>query len=247
MNGTVLISNICYQKIDGKSLLLDILRPEVLPERPMPIIMEIHAGGWMYGEKLVERNRPFAEEGFFTLSINYRLSNEAIFPAQIEDVKAAVHWLRSHHEEYHLNPDRIGVWGISSGGHLAALLGTTGKGSEKIQAIATLSGPSDFLRMADNAFLPPLLGGPVSKRRTLAIEASPVAHVTKETPPFLIVHGTDDQNVPFEQGIVLRDALMAVGCDVTFIPIAGMGHISMDPSPEIYQAMISFFVKYLQR
>ncbi len=242
----VLISDIPYGTANGKPMLLDILRPEPLPARPMPVLIELHAGAWLYGEKYPERNRPFAEQGFFTVSVDYRPASEAIFPAQIEDIKMAVRWLRAHTEEYNLDTKHIGVWGVSSGGHLASLLGTSGADEEKVQAVATLAGPADLLHMADNPFLPKLLDGPVLERAELARAASPTTYVTPASPPFLIIHGTNDKNVAFEQGVLLRDSLSAAGVEVTFIPIEGAGHLPMDPPQELYKEMLSFFSKHLQ-
>ena len=237
----ILISDVAYGEANGKPLLLDILRPDPVPEASMPVIMEIHAGAWAYGEKYPERNRPFAEQGYFTVSVNYRLSGEAIFPAPLDDLKLALTWLRNHTDEYHLDAERIGVWGVSSGGHLAALLGTT----SDVQAVATLSGPSDLLAMATNPFLPALLGGPVLERQELARKASPVTYVHASAPPFLIMHGTTDQTVPFAQAVLLRDALQKVGAEVTFIPFEGAGHFPAIPTPEFYPPMIDFFSKHL--
>ncbi len=120
-----LMPDVPYGMAGGAPLLLDILRPESPPPAPMPAVVEIHGGGWAEGEKDALRNRFFAERGYFTVSINYRLSSEAIFPAQAHDAKAAVRWLRAHASEYGVDPDRVGVWGHSAGGHLAALLGTS--------------------------------------------------------------------------------------------------------------------------
>lgn len=121
-----LIPDVCYSTVEGKRLLLDILRPAEQLDQPIPVIVEIHAGGWAYGEKYAERNRPFANLGYFTVSLNYRLADEAIFPAQIDDVKQAIRWLKTQADTYHIDPQHIGIWGVSSGGHLAALLGTSG-------------------------------------------------------------------------------------------------------------------------
>jgi acetyl esterase/lipase len=237
----IFIPDVCYGTTDeGKPLLLDIMRPEPPPENRMPVVVQIHGGGWQAGSKDGEQNRFFAEQGFFTISIDYRLSSEATFPTQIEDVKMAVRWVHEHAEMYHLDAQRIGVWGHSAGGHLAALLGTSGdrqtpedkpvveRYSVQVQAVATLAGPADLLRMGEwnpdpNSCESQLLGGPVVERVELARNASPVAFVNRAMPPFLIIHGMQDDVVPFQQAALLHDALKAVDADVTFVPVAG-GH-----------------------
>src|SRR5947209_5439996 len=113
---TAPIEQVVYGSGGGKALWLAILRPDPLPETPMPAIVEIHGGAFMEGWPDATRNRLLAEHGFFTVSIDYRHSGEAPFPAQIHDAKAAVRWLRAHAAEYHIDPDRIGVWGGSAGG-----------------------------------------------------------------------------------------------------------------------------------
>ncbi|HEX4208605.1 MAG TPA: alpha/beta hydrolase [Ktedonobacteraceae bacterium] len=258
----VLIPDVCYGTADGKPLLLDIMRPEPMSVGRMPVVVQIHGGGWYQGQKDGEHNRFFAEQGFFTVSIGYRLSGEAPFPAQIEDVKMAVRWVRAHAEEYHLDPERIGVWGHSAGGHLSALLGTSGdrqtpedepipeQYSAQVQAVATLSGPTDLLRMGGWHDAPDspearLLGGPVQERAELARWASPIAYITRAAPPFLIIHGTQDDTVPFQQAILLRDALRAVEADVTFLPVEG-GHTLHDDWRQDVREVVTFFQKHLQ-
>lgn len=118
--------DIVFSQSGKRPLKMDILRPKILPEMPMPGLVWIHGGAWLEGSKEEgsELLLPFARQGYLCASIEYPLSHEAIFPAQIEDCKCAVRFLRAHAKEFHLNSDRIGVWGRSAGGHLAALLGT---------------------------------------------------------------------------------------------------------------------------
>jgi acetyl esterase/lipase len=225
-----LIPDVLYSTVQGRDLYLDILRPDPLPATPMPAIVELHPGAWMYGGKLPERNRLFAENGFFTVSVDYRHSGEAIFPAQIEDVRAAVRWLRANAAAQHVDPLRIGVWGESSGGHLASLLGAAGDRqtpaeqpaeagpSAVVQAVATVSGPSDLVAL-DNQFVPPLLGGPIPERRELADQANPISYLTpgRPLPPFLILHGRSDGQVPLDQATLLQKALESAGAETETI------------------------------
>lgn len=241
-NATLVISDVPYSSANGEALLLDILRPDPVPAERMPAIIEVHGGGWYEGEKDVERNRLLAEHGFFTVSINYRLSGQAPFPAQIHDAKAAVRWMRAHADTYHVDPERIGVWGGSAGGHLVALLGTSGdvpalEGdvgwsdySSRVQAVVDECGATD---MHDPAFLErrelggaldQLFGGPIEQRPDLVRLANPIRYIRAGVPPFLIVHGTDDEIVPVSQSEWLTEALEKVGGDVTYVPVPGGKH-----------------------
>jgi acetyl esterase/lipase len=258
----VLIPDVFYGVTDdGRPLLLDIMRPEPQPENRMPVVIQIHGGGWQTGSKDGEHNRFFAEQGFFTISIEYRLSGEATFPAQIEDVKMAVRWVHEHAEEYHLDAQRIGVWGHSSGGHLAALLGASGdrrtpedkpvieRYSVQVQAVATLSGPADLLHMGEwnpnpNSFESQLLGGPVLERVELARNASPVAFINGAMPPFLIIHGIQDDLVPFQQAVILNNALIAVNANVRFLLVEG-GHGLREDWRIDVREVLAFFQEHL--
>lgn len=242
VNATLVIDDVPYSSANGEPLLLDILRPDPVPSQRMPAIIEVHGGGWYEGEKDVERNRLLAEHGFFTVSVNYRLSGQAPFPAQIHDVKAAVRWMRAHADGYHVDPDRIGVWDGSAGGHLVALLGTSGdvpalegEGgwgdySSRVQAVVDECGATD---MHDPAFLErrkpggaldQLFGGPIEERSDLVQLANPIRYIRADVPPFLIVHGTDDEIVPVSQSEWLTEALEKVGADVTYVPVPGGKH-----------------------
>ncbi len=225
---------------------LDMLRPSPLPAAPAPAVIYLHGGGWAEGERSTALypwlNPLLAAHGFLTVSIDYRLSRFAPFPAQIHDAKAAVRWLRAHAKEYHINPDRIGAWGDSAGGQLAALLGVTAdlpnlEGncgssgySSRVQAVVTRSAPYDFLStgglMINDAPSPvtQLFGGTISEREELMRSASPISYVGPGIPPFQIVHGTLDETVPFEQAKHFTQALKAAGSEADFLPIADAYH-----------------------
>lgn len=254
---TVLIPDVCYGTVGDTRLLLDILQPELTPEKGLPVVVEIHPGGWMYGEKYGLRNQFLAEHGFFTASINYRLSGEAPFPAQIDDVKRAIRWLRSQAQTYHLDPGRIGVWGESSGGHLAALLGTSADRqapeevpeispiSAQVQAVATISGPTDLVLLA-NPYVTALLGGPPQSHAHLA---NPVSFLTDPlvVPPFLIIHGTHDTQVPLQQAMMLYEALKAVEAEVTFQPVEADHNLMGSAFQATGQALLlEFFTRHLR-
>jgi len=255
----------------GRPLRMDIYRPKAPPEEPMPAVIWIHGGAWRQGDKESGGPRlvPLVQHGYFGASIEYRLSPEAVFPAQIEDCKCAVRYLRAHAEEYHINPGRIGAWGSSAGGHLVAMLGTTagikeleGTGgwaeqSSSVQAVCDWFGPTDFTSIADQpsriAHDAPdspggmLIGGSLRENREKAIRASPVTYAHKDAPPFLIMHGKADQTVPPQQSIILAEALRKAGVPVDLVLVDGMGHGAGGfTTPANLKQVIEFFDKHLK-
>ncbi len=173
-----LIPDLVFSAPDGKPLLLDLYLPQDAA-RPLPVIVWLHGGGWLHGDRRLapDLSRYFAASGFAMASIEYRLSNEAIFPAQVHDVKAAIRWLRTHAAQYGLDGARIGLWGSSAGGHLAAVTALAGNGvleadgweaggiSAEVQAVVNGYGPTDFSQMdAQRKPLPPELEDPESVR-----------------------------------------------------------------------------------
>jgi len=233
----------------------------------LPLIIWVHGGAWMGGDK---GNCPavrFVHKGYAVASINYRLSQHAIFPAQIEDCKAAVRWLRANADKYGLDPKRIGVWGSSAGGHLVALLGTTGdvkefdkgenlKFSSRVQAVCDYFGPTDFLKIGElpsnikhNAADSPeskLIGGAILENKEACRRANPITYVTKDDPPFLIVHGDADLLVPHNQSELLYEALQKAGVQAKLHIVKGGGHGGFK-DPSIDRMVEEFFGKYLMK
>lgn len=218
--------------------LADIYLPDAAP--PLPIILWLHGGGWRFGDRRLAPDlaRYYAERGFAMVSIDYRLSDSAIFPAPLEDVRTAVRWVRANAEQYGFDAQRIGLWGSSAGGHLATLAALTGAG---VQAVVNGYGPVDFLRMdADRALAAPsdpplsaddtdsfesrLMGAPVQTCPERVREANPLTYVHTGAPPMLILHGADDRAVPFRQSVRLYEALAAHDCDATLCITSGLGH-----------------------
>jgi acetyl esterase/lipase len=210
-------------------------------------------------------------QGFAVVDVGYRLSGEAIFPAQIQDCKAAVRWIRANAKKYSLNPDRIGAWGSSAGGHLVALLGTAGdvkefdtaenaEYSSRVQAVCDWFGPTDFLRMNDfpggmdhNAPNSPeslVIGGAIQENKEKVAKANPITYITGNEPPFLIMHGDKDGTVIYNQSELLYDALVKAGTDVTLYCVKGGGHGfggATDDTPEgIFKMAADFFEKHLK-
>jgi acetyl esterase/lipase len=214
---------------------------------PLPLIIWVHGGGWQNGSKAnaFPLRFDFAAKGYAVASIGYRLSDAAVFPAQIQDVKAAVRWLRAHAAEYRLDPARFAAWGSSAGGHLVAMLGTAGdikafdvganlEHSSRVQAVVDYYGPSDFARFVSTRGYEThgrpgspeskLIGGTVAEHPALAAAASPVTHVSRDDAPFLILHGADDPVVPLNQSEALHAALQQVGVASALHVLPGAKH-----------------------
>ena len=234
-----------YASVDGIALKLDLYLPDPRPAHPVPLVLWVHGGAWRAGSKDGTYAPEVLGESYAVASIDYRLSQTALFPAQIHDVKAAVRFLRAHAGRFGLDPDRFGAWGSSAGGHLVALLGVTCGDADLegtvgghldpsscVQAVCDFFGPTDLpallgQRGADTRRPMPedhLLGGSLEELPDLAALASPITHVDASDPPFLILHGGDDPTVPVEQSIAFDEALRAAGVDTTLIVIDGAGH-----------------------
>jgi acetyl esterase/lipase len=243
---------------------LDLYLPEKA-DAALPVIVWVHGGAWRGGSKNGCPATAFVGRGYAVASINYRLSQHAPFPAQIEDCKTAIRWLRAHAREYNLDGNRIGVWGGSAGGHLVALLGTTadikeleGNGghpdqSSRVQCVCNFFGPTDFLLMAKDSKDPgnplaQLIGGPVVDNKLKAIKASPITYVTKDDAPILILHGDQDRLVPIGQSEVFAKALKGAGVEVTFKEVKGAGHGGTAFSSAESRKLISdFFDRHLKK
>lgn len=257
-----------YAKTPQKTLRLDLFVPEKIVA-PVPVIVWIHGGAWRAGNKTNSPALPFAAKGYAVASIIYRFSQEAIFPAQVHDCKAAIRWLRAHAAEYKLDAGKIGVWGSSAGGHLAALLGTTGgvkelegelgnpEFSSRVQAVCDWFGPSDFLKMNEQAGTggkmnhdapdspeSKLIGGAIQQNKEKAAKASPLSYVTQDDAPFLMMHGDLDPLVPLAQSQMLRDVLDKAGVAATLHVVKGAGH-GFD-GDENLKKVESFFEQHLK-
>ncbi len=233
---------------------LDLFVPKPKDAQKMPLLVWIHGGAWKEGDKSDNPALPALAEGCAVAGINYRFSQQAVFPAQIEDCKAAIRWLRAHAAEYQIDPDRIGVWGISAGGHLAALLGTSGdvKGfdvgenlniSSRVQCVVDWCGPTDFEEFAKfkgeiptdtpDSPITALLGGRVSERLELARQANPITYISKDDPPFLVMHGDQDHIVPLSQAEMFVAALKKAGVPARLSVAKGGGHVFSDTSDQV--------------
>ncbi|MEO0447135.1 MAG: alpha/beta fold hydrolase [Verrucomicrobiota bacterium] len=266
------LKDLPYADNDNPRQALDLYLPRSRDaEKPLPLLVFIHGGGWQSGSKdgAGRRLAPFLESGHYAgASIGYRLTDEATWPSQIHDCKAALRWLRAHAAQYHLDPDRVAVWGTSAGGHLVAMLGVTHEvdglegelGSHddedsSVQAVINFFGPSELHTMNDDEDYPStmdhnapnspeskLVGGPIQENLEISRNASPLSHVSEDDAPTLIVHGTKDPLVPFPQSLQLDERLDDAGVSSTLITVEGAGHGRGFP-PRI-QALIETFLAH---
>lgn len=237
----------------------------------MPAILYVHGGGWTKGDKRAgagaEDIPELVSRGYLVAAVNYRLAPQYKFPAQIEDLKCAVRFLRANAAAYGIDPDHIGAWGGSAGGHLVALLGVTdatagfeGSGgyasqSSRVQAVVDMFGPTDLTAVFQGA-APPLMEqvfGITDKNSDIIKRASPVTWVSSDDPPFLILHGEKDALVPLSQSEKFYDRLVATGVPATLTMVENAGHGfapaggTIDPSrTEITGLVADFFDQYLK-
>jgi acetyl esterase/lipase len=225
------------------------------------LLIYIHGVAFMFGSKKSDlMPLRLLAKGYAIASLDYRLSGDAVFPAAIEDCKAAVRWLRTNAAEYKLNPDHFVAWGESAGAHLAAMIGTTGDTkrfevgenldvTSDVQGVVDYYGPTDFLQMDAHA-LPnsqkhnpadspesKFVGGTITEHPDVVQGANPITYVSQRTPPFLIAHGTDDHIVPFHQSELLAAALEKTGVPVVFYPVEDADHIFRGITPEGTRAL----------
>jgi acetyl esterase/lipase len=265
-DGTTVHRDLAYVADGHERQKLDLYLPR--SETPTPVIVWVHGGAWLAGSKDRTPALRGLSEGYAVASINYRLSQHAIFPAQLEDCKAAVRWLRAHAGEYNLDPAHFAAWGASAGGHLVALLGTTGgvekfdvgghlEFSSRVQAVVDEFGPTDFLQMDDhrmaegmrhntpNAPEARLIGGPVQDNKEKVAAANPITYIDADDPPTLIVHGDKDPLVPHHQSELLEAALKEAGVPVTLYSVEGGGHGGFK-DPRVPELIEGFFERQLK-
>lgn len=210
---------------------------------PCPAVICIHGGAWKAGKRqdLAQTIEVLAQRGFAAATISYRLVPSAQYPAQIEDCKAAVRWLRANAKKYNVNPDRVGAIGFSAGAHLCCLLGTTEKKdglegtggnpeqSSSVQAVVSFFGPTDFTvrnwsKELEQQVLMPFLGGSFDDKSEAYRQASPIVFARKNAPPFLFFHGSEDQLVGVRHSKLLCEKLQSLGGDARVVILEGEGH-----------------------
>jgi acetyl esterase/lipase len=263
--------DIVYATVNGYPLHAQLSYPKN-PTGLLPAIMQIHGGGWIGGSYKFD-TAGMARHGYFAISIEYRLDNVAKWPAQIEDCKLGVRWLRANAAKYNVDPNRIGAWGSSAGGHLVACLGTMadekeyeGNGgypgvSSAVQAVVDFYGPTDFTNLSPTVYSPVavsltkgLFGVAYAQNPALWKSGSPVAYVKAGDPPMLLVHGDSDGLVPVAQSLVFDAALTKAGVPHQLVIVKNGDHgfkprpgTTIDPSnAQINAITMTFLAKYLQ-
>lgn len=275
--------DIVYSVLPGfRPLVVDVYTPRDRAT-PHPLVLYIHGGGWTGGHTRHSGAlsdfpavlAKLASEGFVVASLEYRLSGEAPFPAQLQDTRAALRYLKANAAKYGIDPARVGVWGGSAGGHLAALAATTcgdthfdpapsAAGSECVQAAVTWYGVFDFAPMlareaaaprGDNAMNALLRCKPAECASAAVADASPASHIDSRDPPFLLIHGEKDAVVPVAQSREAEKLLKAAGVPVESLYIPGVDHSFIASTPEATRAAtleatnatFDFFHKTLRR
>jgi acetyl esterase/lipase len=263
-----------YREGASKSWRMDLAMKNDFTGKPRPGIVVVHGGGWLEGDKssfvFQDRSSPanivdFAKLGFVAVTINYRLSAEAPFPAALEDCKCAVRWLRAHAKEFNLDREHIGAWGNSAGGHLALMLGMVGRDaglegdgpypeqSSLVQAVVSDSGPIDMVHQFRDSHISEVvkrfLGGPPEGDRATAYKrASPNNYIKGDTPPLLLIYGVADLQIPI---VTADEFVLALGkagaADVTYYRMAYIDHCphSLVAIPELPKVVDDFFLRTL--
>jgi acetyl esterase/lipase len=261
--GVVETKDVEYGKVGDRKLLLDLYMPAKL-DKPAPGLIFIHGGGWKGGNRSDYKYYTvrYAKRGYVCATISYRFSQEAPFPAAVQDAKCAVRWMRANAAKYHVDPDRIAVLGGSAGGYLAMMVGYTsdvpeleGDGgypevSNKVRAVVNLYGPCDLdCPQARNVdVVRSFIGKPYDEARELYEKASPVRYVTRDDPPTLILHGTVDATVSIEQSDRLAAKLKEVGVPCQYEKFEGWPHtmdVAIDVNLRCQWFMNRFFRQYL--
>lgn len=254
-----------YANPNNQHLQLDLARP---PEGggPFPAVLCIHGGGFRAGKREGWDGmcKDLAGRGFVAVTVTYRLAPKYQFPAAVEDCKAAVRWLRLNAARYHIDPEKIGVLGDSAGGHLTQFLAVTGNvhdfdgdqnpgPSSAVQCAVSYYGPCDFTKSYGKSVdaaevLPLFLGGNLQTAWHRHILASPLYWVTPDAPPMLLLQGTDDKFVNYEQAVLMRDRLKAADVEVELVTLQGAGHgFKGEDLKRANSAAINFLEKHLKQ
>jgi acetyl esterase/lipase len=230
---TGIISDVQFHKVGDVALTLDAFVPE--GDGPFPAAIVVHGGGFTQGDKQTYVKplfEPLTEANFSWFTINYRLAPKAHFPAQVDDVEAAIRWVKAHAKEYKVDVDKIALIGESAGGHLVAMAGVRAKPDTRVKAVVAFYTPHDLERRAvDAKQISPAIRDylgitqELNEKTIRAMrDASPIQHVKPGLPPFLLIHGTKDEQVPYDQSPAMCEKLKAAGDSCELFTVEGGGH-----------------------
>lgn len=262
--------NVPYADNDNPRQQVDIYLPkDASAGEPLPVVLFIHGGGWSGGDRkgYMARAVEMAAGGkYAAISVGYRMSSEAKWPAQIHDCKAAVRWVRAHAKELNIDPNRIGATGSSAGGHLVTMLGLTagnkelegslGKHADQSSAVTCVinfCGPTDMAAplmqgeaaQTDDPAVSGLVGGPLKEKADAVRQASPLTWVSKDAAPIMTVHGMKDARVNYNNATKLEAAMKKAGATHYLVPVTEAGH-GIPIGPELADRMQKFWDKYLR-
>lgn len=246
---------IVYSTAEDRKLLLDAFVPK--NDGLHPAVLVVHGGAWRSGDRKQLRGyaNALAKRGFVCFAIDYRLAPKDKFPAQIEDCREAVKWIRANSAAYNVDPQKLGAIGYSAGGHLVCLLATTGEAPSetngnvdtRIQAVAAGGAPTDFRTFPDDGkWAEYWMGGDLRTQPDRFRDASATAFVDKDDPPVFFFNGTDDKLVPIEWSKSCHEALRTCGVKTEMHVIDGAGHLAAAMNPEALEKAYSFLQKELQ-
>ena len=247
-------TDIVYAKKAGETLKMDAYLPQ--GKGPFPAIMLVHGGGWHIGTKyqLTHQGLYLARRGYVAFSISYRLAPKHRFPAQLEDCRDAIKWIREHTKEYKIDPRRLGAMGYSAGGHLVCLLATTEARAKKrrprddgLKVIVAGGAPCELRNISARApTLSYWLGGTRAQKPQAYQDASPNAFVSQKVPPTFLYHGTIDAVVPYSWTKPYYDSLKKLGVPTEMYRIEDAGHVTAFLHPNAIKKARVFMDRYLQ-
>ncbi|SHF22412.1 Acetyl esterase/lipase [Mariniphaga anaerophila] len=256
------IKDVEYKNVNGKTLQMDFYRPKNVHE-PLPLLVFIHGGGWKSGKRsdYLVYLASFAQKGYITATVSYRLKKDSIYPAAVEDVTDAVDWLFRNGEKYGYDSDRIALIGGSAGAHLAMLAGygwgdatgykTTNSAGHRVKAVVDIYGPVDLTTEygRNQSLVTGFIGHSFEEKPELYREASPAVYLKNSIPPTLILHGTSDKLVPISQSDSLKNRLDKLGVPCKYYRVPLWPH-SMDIAQRVnefaQEKMETFFEEYLK-
>tara|TARA_B100000519_G_C14232720_1_gene433235 strand:- start:797 stop:1654 length:858 start_codon:yes stop_codon:yes gene_type:complete len=267
--GVNLTLDLNYASYDETNLLMHLLLPQnELTDKPIPIIIYVPGSAWFkqnLGGSIPQIMKFVEQSGYAAAIVGYRPSTVAKSPAQLMDIKSSIRYLRANADAYNIDPNRVAIWGTSSGGHIASLVGLTEgierfetkdnrEESSSVKAVINFFGPTDFLRMDDfpsaiahNEASSPessVIGGPIQdpKNKSKVDEYNPLSYILedKEYPPFLIMHGDSDHLVPFNQSLILYEALRDANHSAEFYKLLGAGHGNRFFTQQTMQIVLDF-------